>query len=154
MVVGFNGYYLVGNSALLFRRAFCIFRIIISVMINANELRIGNCVRHPDTAYTHREWGMSDWRFAYDFPEYMENISPIALTEEWLLKFGFEKEKEGSNYYKGCLYWWSGDFYQEFYNEGAESLMISQGVKYVHQLQNLYFALTGIELTIKQPATA
>ena len=82
---------------------------------------------------------------------------PILLTEEWLLKFGFIKAKFSSEYWshyslingwnvalshhteessgvnKDLVYW--GDNYVE--------------LKYVHQLQNLYFALTGEELIIK-----
>ena len=77
-----------------------------------------------------------------------DNIKPITLTEEWLLRLGFEKtmswtfakELIGNNilvYYlgeKGVSIGFKN--YSDFKCE------------YVHQLQNLYFALTGEELTL------
>lgn len=74
---------------------------------------------------------------------------PITLTEEWLLKFGFEKD------YDGCLtlligksrFQWSNGillWQQTSYNDWSEF-----PCGHVHQLQNLYFALTGTELEIK-----
>jgi hypothetical protein len=77
-------------------------------------------------------------------------FEPIPLTEEWLLKFGFEFHTNANcqNFYYAkdafiCIRadedfewfrYYNGDFYHE--------------LKYVHQLQNLYFALTGEELTL------
>ena len=67
---------------------------------------------------------------------------PIGLTREWLIKFGFEEALNG---------WWSpceeysyreGNFYL-----GANIFLAK--IDYVHQLQNLPFALTNEELTIK-----
>lgn len=86
-----------------------------------------------------------------------ENTKPIPLTEEWLLKFGFYADNE-SWYYS--LYF---DKNQEtfkicpLYSNGIPSGMFSvlncmacvKKIQFVHQLQNLYFALTGEELTIK-----
>ena len=69
------------------------------------------------------------------------HISPIPLTEEWLEKLGFEKALNG---------WWdesenwccnNNDFYL-----GAKMFLAK--VDYVHQLQNLYFALNQKELSI------
>jgi len=76
------------------------------------------------------------------------DFTPIQLTKEWLLKFGFEFDEEDDGYQKGkykvsvsdegCLFFINIGYYPE---EIAE-------FNYVHQLQNLYFALTGEELTI------
>jgi len=82
-----------------------------------------------------------------------KNIEPIPLTEEWLLKFGFDKVGE----------WMGIDFNprmgMRFYNGNAAECDITQDdkyiafkcgfIQYVHQLQNLYFALTGNELELK-----
>ncbi len=80
-------------------------------------------------------------------------FTPIHLTEEWLLKFGFEIAF-ADEAFKEALY---GD------NPVTEDYLIilknvsnywfyRNGhfkIRYVHQLQNLFFALTGEELTIK-----
>lgn len=84
-----------------------------------------------------------------------EDIKPILLTEEWLIKFGFEIKQTGSNnehwQYVECKLnpqfiignrkgYWS---FTPIWNKDYEP------IKYVHQLQNLYFALTGKELEFK-----
>ena len=65
-------------------------------------------------------------------------LKPILLTEEWLLKFGFSIFKN-MYFIKGMQIWKCNDLF----------LCNKNGIyiKYVHQLQNLYFALTGKELT-------
>jgi len=85
----------------------------------AQEVRINGTEVHPLT-----------W--------YGKDLEPIPLTEEWLLKFGFKK---------------LGGYYMlnEFtFNEGTflwNNFCISTSIQHVHSLQNLYFALTGDELT-------
>lgn len=78
-------------------------------------------------------------------------FNPIPLTGQWLLDFGFEVERE--LYDKGKLsillanlkdYHPNGRIY---YNSWA---IVESQPKYVHQLQNLYFALTQEELILKE----
>lgn len=65
----------------------------------------------------------------------------IPLTEEWLLKFGFERLFETGSTYS------LGDFnVSDFGENGIFHYDVKQQIKYVHELQNLYFALTGSEL--------
>ena len=72
---------------------------------------------------------------------------PIPLTEEWLVKFGFEYTEihEGFNQYRKDL------LNLSITPNGFEIFLTFKwiNIKHVHQLQNLYFALTGEELTIK-----
>ena len=68
-------------------------------------------------------------------------IEPILLTEEWLLKFGFLKDRINL-YYSFGQFIIRHDFILCDINTRIE-------LKYVHQLQNLYFALIGQELIIK-----
>ena len=75
----------------------------------------------------------------------IEDVKPIPLTEEWLVKFGFRKIMGG--YYKQAGYkiiiWPTMQITFEYMeNELRE-------IKAIHELQNLYFALTGKELEIK-----
>ncbi len=102
--------------------------------MKANELRIGN--------YVHMDMSIDDIEvvrlkigdlalFAIEARE----LYPIPLTEEWLLKFGLMSIKTELGL------WNNGDAI--YFNYGFEK---SIQLKYVHQLQNLYFALTGEEL--------
>jgi len=67
-------------------------------------------------------------------------FSPIPLTEEWLLRFGFDKKDRviNGNFNIGVLYYNGGIDYFEF---------DVTHIKHVHSLQNLYFSLTQKELT-------
>lgn len=86
----------------------------------------------------------------FNLLEHSGRIKPIPLTEEWLVKMGFEK-KQYFTYDKGLisismpsedpLLWRKGRTY-------VNSWKILDAPLYVHQLQNLYFCLTGEELKI------
>lgn len=71
-------------------------------------------------------------------------FEPIPITEEWLLKFGFEKTPLGY-FKKDGIILVVEDFYYECLLGSVAKIL-----KYIHQLQNLYFALTGKELEIKE----
>lgn len=100
------------------------------------------------------------------------NPEPIPLTEEWLERLGFEfydyvlgsdediddnetgiyksykKQPDGKKYYYSVNF--NSDNTIEFTIKvrWADEMVLSL-IKHVHQLQNLYFALTGEELTIQ-----
>ena len=76
-------------------------------------------------------------------------LQPIELTKEWLLKFGFEKKYDDLNWYIKGNYCFS--FLKELdlivFKIKNQTVGICT-IKYVHQAQNLYFALTGEELRL------
>lgn len=82
------------------------------------------------------------------------NLLPIPLTEEWLIKFGFDKSFDSSFYililphkYKVYI---SISFEMYSYQVCQSGNGFSVDIKHVHQLQNLYYVLTGEQLTIKK----
>jgi hypothetical protein len=90
---------------------------------------------------------------ADDDPPINEMFEPIPLTEEWMTKFDFVKEGD-----------WVGLIFKArigirfFDGNPAECDIIQDNkfisfkfehIKYVHQLQNLYYVLYGEELIIK-----
>lgn len=82
------------------------------------------------------------------------NIQPIPLTEEWLLKFGFQYDNDDDWYvYESkngiSLSHIIGGLTHYFGNQECLWVDILSEIKYVHQLQNLYFALTGEELQLQ-----
>ena len=113
--------------------------------LRASELRIGNFVNQigfsVQDGYPPNYKKLDQIKEAkqIDFSVYME---PIPLTEEWLLKFGFIIHEDG---YITCPNGrqWILHLDNEFEFEALNIIVI-----YVHQLQNLYFALTGEELII------
>lgn len=73
-------------------------------------------------------------------------INPIPLTKELVLKCGFEEEFGGIIYYnrnRGIEFNFSNEWCMASIGEYEIT-----SVKYLHQLQNLYFALTGEDLEI------
>jgi hypothetical protein len=99
--------------------------------IKAKELRIGNLVNFDDTLL----------KFEFESGWNLDYIKPIPLTDEWLTKLGFESD--GIEWFDGviCL----GIFKDGIYYLPTEEIhyRVGQEFKYVHQLQNLIFAITG-----------
>lgn len=117
-------------------------------MITANDLRIGNWIydkyNAPVQCTIEHLSEAVQWRSSW---------GAIPLTEEILLKAGFEKKDIGS----GNIVCFDLDSFQiNTYKESSkEGFWIRQypspkhkRFNYVHQLQNLYHALTGEELKI------
>jgi hypothetical protein len=109
--------------------------------MKASELRIGNYVYFED------ELLKFDFEMGWNF----DYIKPIPLTEEWLLKFGFEKkyqtfEFKGLNIDGTVVHFSFDKWCSEYDIENCDFIEIPAECKYVHQLQNLYFALTNEEL--------
>jgi hypothetical protein len=77
---------------------------------------------------------------------------PIPLTEEWLLKFGFVKsydlELPLQNAYRKNDLLLSEDYTMSYCDQFMQTF--GKPVKYIHSIQNLYFALTGEELQINE----
>lgn len=65
------------------------------------------------------------------------DLSPIRITEDWAVKFGYE-----------CLLEMANDFYDESRYHVEIRVDDLEGLK-VHEAQNLFYALSGKELTIK-----
>jgi hypothetical protein len=109
--------------------------------MDSKELRIGNWVTfngveaqngliRKDTLGHNNLFYTSD----------LDDVQPIPLTEEWLVKFGFTFDETTNCYH--------------YYNFILNRLFVMMDIdihiclEHVHQLQNLYHALTGEELEI------
>lgn len=112
--------------------------------MEARELRLGNYVLLQENDIVKIDF-IDGIYFELGFNN-MANVKalnqfdPIPLTEEWLLKFGLDE------YRKNIGIWNNGD--AVYFNYGNTNHEKSVAIKHVHQLQNLYFALTNEELTI------
>jgi len=118
--------------------------------MKATELRIGNWVENESTNRqvegVQLTGGYNEVMF-WKIMAFEHDISPIPLTEEWLVKLGFESE--------GNMWYTTNNI---SYNTEDNRVVREQPgilgtiynaitrVSYVHQLQNLYFVLTGKEL--------
>ena len=103
-----------------------------------------------------------------DVGVYKLGYEPILLTKDWLLKFGFKEEEKSpspnhGNYYSIWIMDYKYSFayapFREdwgFYHSYTDAYkdednnrfdFISCGIKYVHELQNLYYLLVHEELS-------
>ena len=124
--------------------------------MRVEELRIGNIVKTINTIDIFKLVSIGyDYVLLTDeyndYDSLIEELKPIPITEEWLLKFGFDlinNEYHQSRNHDLKLHWTvnKNKMIPEF-NE--KKFVTGYDFKYVHQLQNLYFALTGNELICK-----
>lgn len=150
------------------------------------ELRIGNLILSPDGIVTvvHRIDGQNELQelgykgsvtievylqtsgkiFGYH-GVWLDKCSPIPLTEEWLIKFGFQKVEKEDNFDNINLKYWAKDGLLLFFNDsppyntylagwgcmrnGKYYVATGQWIDTVHQLQNQYHAFRGTELELK-----
>ena len=162
--------------------------------MKANELRIGNWLHYSDFRDVRPDLRDKDFQVIPDDIVYLSEypdidwIVPIPLTEEWLLKFGFERKELYSWKGNGCdwqpeiskteqMDYLLNNFFARFekwcyrktendewicdnsvqmfrgtwYNQSYEDRIPCEQISYVHQFQNLYFALTNEELEITAP---
>lgn len=127
-------------------------------MIKANELRKGNLIHYKGKVESVVGIDQDDY-IIIDNDYYDDGIEhvkeddgdPIPLTPEWLERCGLFEN--GSTYkgelkFKGC-----GHLTIEVIEKGSLGYFApfnkSIEIKHLHQLQNLYFALTGEELNVK-----
>jgi hypothetical protein len=120
--------------------------------MESTELRIGNIVVHEPT--------IDDWEEIIVKPGTIiqceispDSYEPVLLTNEWLLKLGFSVRDDKYAHKNlprpgAYLYINHNGTGIAIENEEGFELCYSVELHYVHQLQNLYFVLTGEELTI------
>jgi hypothetical protein len=137
--------------------------------MKANELRIGNLVYVSDNLTNlifqeitpiniHNLMHLTGW----DKSPVDIEFEPIPLTKEFLLKFGFKNIDKGGNdyitytdpnhdYYLQLDVRRKDNKYLILDNSFDDLRAFSMvDIEYVHQLQNLYFALTGNELKYEE----
>jgi hypothetical protein len=140
--------------------------------MKAKELRIGNLIFKPKYENGQRilvprvvtaigQIGgkvskLEDGNYIFNYSD----VEPIPLTEEWLVKFGFVDDSLPERYSTmgpvNCFKCdrlsvssQDGKYYPVRKYDNIQHVAYGVGLEYVHQLQNLYFALTGEELTIR-----
>jgi hypothetical protein len=127
--------------------------------MKASELRIGNYIK---LMYNYEDFETLQVTLVdiSDIEKKNGDFEPIPLTEEWLYKFGFvdiDKRDHDYNTYTDSNH----DYYLQSdvrRKDGKYTILDNSfddlrdftmvDISYVHQLQNMYFALTGEELTI------
>lgn len=129
--------------------------------MKAQELRIGNWV---DIKSFNGNQGIVRTQFNYDLLRYIHLCEPIPLTPEILEKCGFKKIHEANKHfaindpngyagkYKISIFQTLNNQWQIAFSDEVSSYkdyIPTTKISYLHQLQNLIYALTGEELEFK-----
>lgn len=131
--------------------------------MNAKELRIGNLINYLGEPTVVASISQSEEKEELSYISTQKsgintNFSyrPISLSEEWLLKFGFDYTDDGENEYMSLIRGHHTKIISSDYSVKFSKVWLHTEIPYtkreylyVHQLQNLYFELTGEELTFK-----
>lgn len=139
--------------------------------MKSNELRIGNLVMcrgaiSTITIIQQKSIGYFKNSFVGEDALPLKFIKPIPLTEEWLVNFGFKEIKRFTHDFEEIIYGKSIIVGSENHCEtlvismpfktgfignylSDEEYTLNIDINNVHQLQNLYFALTNEELTLQ-----
>lgn len=116
--------------------------------MQSKDLRIGNYIKDTFDVkkYEVRQLELEDFSamLNYKISKHRNTYNPVELNDEWLVKFGFEKyefdHKENQYRYKDRLIVLRDG---KFVDYGSSVIL-----QYVHELQNLYYAITGVELLV------
>jgi hypothetical protein len=121
--------------------------------IQPQELRVGNVLMYTgfDEGEMRCEVDANYIMWCEDDNDGFNELNrPIPLTPEILLEMGFEKPENNWMKLQIC-----NDWTYLFWNKLAgfelsvnKHSVVLPHIKYVHSLQNLYYALTGEELTL------
>lgn len=124
--------------------------------MKANELRIGNYVNIEGDVVKVKEIYEKSIHYAnseYESFATEDFIQPIELTEEILVKIGFEKfVKSFRMELSGCRLDYFIDKTLYIYKKHTNCCLIKDleiKCEYIHQLQNSFFLLTGKELEVE-----
>jgi len=128
-------------------------------LITVRDLRIGNYIKiYGDKFHFQEVLQINRGSIGIEDDEFecveINEVNPIPITEKWLTSLGFKFVIR--NMYMLRL---NNEIQLQFYENQDEFIVIAIGqydsalihtdlkkIKYIHQLQNLYFALTGEEL--------
>lgn len=113
--------------------------------LQPKELRIGNYLQDRKGKIAIVEELSKDKIKAYSGMVTDLPLKPIPLTEEWLDKLGAKLFPDGESLELSNRLIGYADCRNTYYDKAT-----GIDLEYVHQLQNLYFALTGEELTINK----
>jgi hypothetical protein len=98
-------------------------------------------VKYGTSSNEHAEWNRA---LALD-------LKRIPITPAWMARCGFEKHNNGLFVTNGVFIDYKPPrFVTPFYSDGTSfQRPMGRHIEYIHQLQNIYFCLTGDKLPIK-----
>lgn len=115
-------------------------------IMDIKELRIGNYIHNNVESFPIKQKDLV-FLIAFDNSHYAE---PVALTDQWLISFGGEIRPLtiGIILDRFRLIW--KDAYKYWYVIDNETQCYMTKIEFVHELQNFYKVMNGVELEFKE----
>jgi len=140
---------------------------VIGSAFSPHEFRIGNYVTSKSWGGSHKIQGIEVLEDRIDFKvkgyvhsliegQYFD-LDKIQITAELLLKVGFIEDKRFANIqyrideeqYHSLNIYNANDFWCPIFRcESQKQVFENYGIKYLHQLQNIYYIYSGRELSL------
>lgn len=119
-----------------------------SIMIDTKDIRMGNLVldKHgkPSRVSEIAKTGIKVEGGPGTYRQYAGEFSPININAEWLIKLGLKMGGPNINATNFSIDGFGVSYHYDdsgYYSHNAK-------LSFVHQIQNLYYALTGKELKV------
>jgi len=122
--------------------------------MKANDLRIGNYIKDIFDVKKHevRQLDLEDFSamLNYKNSNHRNTYNPVELNDEWIKSFNFENSKTQDKFFTkdNNIGISTADDKFRFIQGNFVCQLVLRDIEFVHELQNLYYALTGVELLV------
>lgn len=122
--------------------------------MKVNELRVGNYIKDTFDVTKHevRQLDLEDFSAMLNYRNsiHPNTYQPVPLNDEWIKSFGFENSKTQDKFYTkdNSVGISTADYKFRFIQGNFVCQLVLRDIEFVHQLQNLYYALTNVELSV------
>ena len=124
--------------------------------MDRKELRIGNYVvdkNFPTLISEVEQLHSTHLVTSYSDSISFEDIFPIPITKIWLEKLGFRIKTQSQDIWKNDIIRMNIKGVSVFFRaDKVEDIMVgsttNKRIKHIHQVQNIYYAMYGMELTV------
>lgn len=115
--------------------------------LDSHEIRLGNTykIELGDGTYKTDLINLADLENLLD-DDLDDFYQALEISEKWLVRVGF-KQVSDRIYVKDYHYGYEFGITNHFVIKNGDHFIRYKHIQYAHQLENLYFALTGEELT-------
>ena len=114
-------------------------------MIQPNEIRLGNWINVRNKPCQVSQINKAGCECTGEAFAYFEDIQPIVITDHLLQETGFVKDLFGYKSRQLAL----NQYDDVYYLRLPQGTGFGQGIRFVHQLQNLYLDISGTEYPVR-----
>ena len=122
--------------------------------MKTKELRLGNYIEDvfDIKRYEVRQLDLEDFSAMLNYrnSNHQNTYKPVKLNNEWIKSFGFENSKTQDKFFTkdNTIGISTADDKFRFIQGNFVCQIVLREIEFVHELQNLYYAITNVELSV------